>query len=101
MPNPGRRGLLPFRSLDTSIFVNVVADSRQYLSITVLEDDVLLSSLRKSMGHFLSLRKKHLLFVKVRGMMQVRYRWRLTVMNVIFNAAQFCYYYYYFFTHKK
>lgn len=48
-----------------------------------------------------SLRKKHLLFVKGRGMMQIRYRWRLTVMNVIFNAAQFCYYYYYFFTHKK
>lgn len=53
------------------------------------------------MGHFLSLRKKHLLFVGGRGMMQIRYRWRLTVMNVIFNAAQFCYYYYYFFTHKK
>lgn len=48
-----------------------------------------------------SLRKKHLLFVKGRGMMQIRYRWRLTVMNVIFNAAQFCYYSYYFFTHKK
>lgn len=48
-----------------------------------------------------SLRKKHLLFVGGRGMMQIRYRWRLTVMNVIFNAAQFCYYYYYFFTHKK
>lgn len=45
--------------------------------------------------------KKHLLFVGGRGMMQVRYCWRLTVMNVIFNAAQFCYYYYYFFTHKK
>ena len=45
-----------------------------------------------------SLRKKHLLFVKERGMMQIRYCWRLTVMNVIFNAAQF---YYYFFTHKK
>ena len=48
-----------------------------------------------------SLRKKHLLFVGGRGMMQIRYRWRLTVMNVIFNAAQFCYYCYYFFTHKK
>ena len=48
-----------------------------------------------------SLRKKHLLFVKVRGMMQVRYCWRLTVMNVIFNAAQFCYYSYYFFTQKR
>ena len=34
------------------------------------------------------LRKKHLLFVKGRGMMQISYRWRLTVMNVIFNAAQ-------------
>lgn len=57
--------------------------------------------LQKSIRHFLSLCKKHLLFGEVRGMMQVRYRWRLTVMNAIFNAAQFCYYYYYFFTHKK
>lgn len=47
------------------------------------------------------LRKKHLLFVGGRGMMQVRYCWRLTVMNVIFNAAQAYCYSYYFFAQKK
>lgn len=48
-----------------------------------------------------SLCKKHLLFVRERGMMQVRYRWRLTVMNEIFNAAQAYCYSYYFFAQKK